>query len=215
MPPNHVGFIFDDGPNIHADTTARLLDVLGKYQIKAFFCLLGENVERFPELTKRIHDEGHIIINHGYSDKWARRMERDEFLDNLLKGEAAITAAIGAEIPHKIYQPHGGFYIREQEMIIKNAGYTMVPGTIRVYDAVNSGKYKQRITRQVIKKTIKHNGGILLLHDSRDSHKRMETKLKNKPDCAYNRSWIPDAVEEIIIVLTNKGYGFNISTLYY
>ena len=91
--PGIVIFTFDDGPNHHHNTTERLLDVLNKYQVKGVFCLLGINVEHNPEIVRRIYNEGHIIVNHGYSDKIAYFMNDDEFRENLLKGNSAITDA--------------------------------------------------------------------------------------------------------------------------
>ena len=39
IPVSTVVFTFDDGPNQHGQTTERLLDVLGKYQVKGVFCI--------------------------------------------------------------------------------------------------------------------------------------------------------------------------------
>jgi len=204
--PSHVYFSFDDGPDGYGDTTERLLEVLKKYQIRALFCLLGENVDAYPYLARKIYDEGHYIINHGYSDKWAIKMNVDEFKDNLIRGERAISAALGFDMSLKLYRPHGGFYNREQEKICIDQGYTIVPVTIRVYDAIKAGSKRREIIRQVIKKIEKQNGGIILLHDERDSYSRRETELERNPDGAFNRSWIPETVEEIITTLLEKGF---------
>ncbi|MCL1812408.1 MAG: polysaccharide deacetylase family protein [Treponema sp.] len=206
IPPSAVIFSFDDGPNAHGDTTARLLDVLKKYQIYALFSLLGENVEHNPELVRRINNEGHFIVNHGYSDKWASRMNDDEFRDNLARGEAAITAALGHELYPKLYRPHGGFYTTGQEQIFREAGYTLVASNIRAHDAVVDRTKQRKIVKQIITKATRQNGGIILLHDERDSHFRMEKELAKKPQGVFNRSWIPETVEEIIIALLGKGF---------
>ena len=206
VPGSTVIFSFDDGPNASFDSTARLLDVLKKYEINSLFVLLGENAEAYPELVRRIHNEGHYIVNHGYAGKWARGMGEGEFLNNLTRGEIAISSALGHELSPKLYRPHGGFYSSRHEKIYSEAGYTMVPGSVRVYDAVKSGKDQDKVIRRVIKKIEKENGGIVLLHDSRDSHFQMNKKLEKKPDSAFNRSWIPEATEGIIIALISKGY---------
>jgi len=206
IPLNAVYFSFDDGPNAHGGTTARLLDVLKKYQIKAVFCLLGENAERCPDLVKRIYNEGHYIANHGYSDKWASKMNKEEFRNNLIKGDAAISAALGHDVQPKLYRPQGGFYKPAHEKIIKDEGYILVPGSIRAYDAVLDGTKKSKVVEQVVKKTEEQGGGIILLHDARDSHFLMEAELAKNPDGVFNRSWIPDAVEEIITILLSKGF---------
>jgi peptidoglycan/xylan/chitin deacetylase (PgdA/CDA1 family) len=208
-----VIFSFDDGPNAQDDTTGRLLDVLKKYEIKAFFSLLGENAEAYPDLVRRIHDEGHYIVNHGYSEKWAYRMGNDEFHNNLLMGEAAISKALGSEFHKKLYRPHGGFYSERQKTICLEQGYTIVTSNVRVYDTVIKGEQKGKAVKQILKKIEKQNGGIILLHDGRDSHLQMERELKKKPHGVFNRSWLPEAVEETIISLLNMGYNLKDYTL--
>jgi len=207
--PSIVYLSFDDGPNDQGDTTSRLLDVLKKYQIKAMFCLLGENAEQYPDLVRRIYDEGHYIVNHGYSDKWASKMKPDEFRNNLVRGGTAISAALGFEMNPKLYRPHGGFYNSAQEKIIRDEGYIIVPSNIRVYDAVIDETKKSRVVKQVIEKTEKQGGGIILLHDARDSHVQTKARLAENPNGVFNRSWIPNAAEEIIIILLDRGFILN------
>ena len=209
IPPSVILFSFDDGPNAHGDTTARLLEVLKKYEIHAFFSLLGENIEQNPELVRRIQNEGHYIINHGYSDKWAIIMNNNEFRDNLARGEAAITATFGHDLHPKLYRPHGGFYKFNQKMILQEAGYTLIASNIRSYDAIFNRTKQAQVINRIVKKAVKQNGGIILLHDSRDSYFHMEKKLSKKPHGVFDRSWIPEAVEIIIITLQNKGFILN------
>jgi peptidoglycan/xylan/chitin deacetylase (PgdA/CDA1 family) len=209
LPPSTVVFTFDDGPNGHNDTTARLLDVLKKYEVRAMFSLLGENVEAFPDLTRRIYNEGHIIINHGYYDKLVSVMGYDQFKDNLLLCEIAISSAIGKELYPKLYRPHGGFFNSRQDEICIEEGYVIIPGNIRVYDAVISEKGKDRVIKRVIDKVLKNNGGIILLHDARDSHFKKAENLERNPHGVYNRSWIPEATEEIILALLARGFNLN------
>jgi peptidoglycan/xylan/chitin deacetylase (PgdA/CDA1 family) len=206
IPSPVVYFSFDDGPDAHGDTTARLLDVLQKYQIRALFFMLGENAEQYPALVKRIHDEGHYIANHGYSEKHAYKMSDDEFRENLLRGEAAISGALGFEMNPKLYRPHGGFYNSRQEKICIDEGYTIAPVTVRVYDAVVSAAEQKKIVNKTINLVQKRGGGLILLHDGRDSYTRRKTELARNPNGAFNRSWIPEAVEEIIIALLEKGF---------
>jgi len=157
-------------------------------------------------LVRRIYAEGHYIANHGYSDKWASGMKPDEFRQNLVKGEAAISAALGRDMNPKLYRPHGGFYTSAKEKIIRDEGYIIVPSTIRAYDAVVDGTKQRKVVKQVIKKIEKQGGGIVLLHDARDSHVLTEAQLAKNPNGVFNRSWIPEAVEEIIRALLDKGF---------
>jgi peptidoglycan/xylan/chitin deacetylase (PgdA/CDA1 family) len=214
IPVSIVYFSFDDGPNANGDTTARLLDVLKKYQVKAMFCLLGENAEQHPELVKRMYDEGHYIANHGYSEKWASGMKPDQFRDNLVRGGEAISAAIGKDMHPKLYRPHGGFYTVVQEKIIRKEGYKLLPSTIRVYDAVVDGTKQSKVVNQVISKVEKQGGGFILLHDARDSYAQTSAQLAKNPNGVFNRSWIPETVDKIIPILLDKGYILNNTDLW-
>jgi peptidoglycan/xylan/chitin deacetylase (PgdA/CDA1 family) len=206
IPDKIVVFSFDDGPNAHADTTVRLLEVLGKYEICALFALLGENVDFNPELAKRIHDEGHIIINHGYSDKWVVLMGTEEFTRNLIRGEQSINSALGKDLYPRLYRPQGGIYTLIQQKIWREMGYTLIPGTARAYDAIEKREERKKIIKKIVGLVAKQGGGIILLHDARDSHTRMEKYLVTEPEGEFDRSWIPGMVEEIIIILQKQGY---------
>src|SRR6476620_2719098 len=58
-PDKIVALTFDDGP--HPAYTARVLDVLDRYQIRATFFMMGRNVERYPAVARQVLDRGHEI----------------------------------------------------------------------------------------------------------------------------------------------------------
>jgi peptidoglycan/xylan/chitin deacetylase (PgdA/CDA1 family) len=209
LPDKYVVFTFDDGPNPQGDTTARLLDVLKKYRIQAMFALLGENVDHSPDLVRRIRDEGHYIINHGYYDTWAVTMDREFFLLNLEMGGQAISAALGESLNPRLYRPQGGFYKKYHEKIWRSQGYTLIPSTARPYDAVKDERNMDRIVYSLVEKIDAQDGGVVMLHDGRDSHYKIEAVLKKHPYGQYNRSWIPEAVEKLILNLQAKGYALS------
>ncbi|WP_442603966.1 polysaccharide deacetylase family protein [Paenibacillus sp. KN14-4R] len=62
-----VAFTFDDGPN--PQYTPRLLDLLKLHQVKATFFVLGSQAEQYPELIRRMDQEGHQIGIHNYRHK--------------------------------------------------------------------------------------------------------------------------------------------------
>jgi peptidoglycan/xylan/chitin deacetylase (PgdA/CDA1 family) len=209
LPDKLIVFTFDDGPNPQEDTTARLLDVLKKHQIQAMFALLGENAEYSPELVRRIRDEGHYIINHGYYDTWAVTMDSELFLLNLEMGEQAIIAALGEPLNPRLYRPQGGFYKKRHRKIWQSQGYTLIPSTARPYDAVKNEGNMNQIAHSIMHKIKKQDGGIIMLHDGRDSHYKIEAALKKNPRGQYNRSWIPEVVEKLILLLQEEGYALS------
>ncbi len=58
-----VYLTFDDGPS---ENTGKILDILKEYNVKATFFVTGNN-QKYDNLMKRAHDEGHAIGLHTYS----------------------------------------------------------------------------------------------------------------------------------------------------
>lgn len=60
-----IALTFDDGPDRR--WTGPILDTLAKYKAPATFFVIGNNVERYPRLMRRIVAEGHEFGNHTWS----------------------------------------------------------------------------------------------------------------------------------------------------
>ncbi len=60
-----VFLTFDGGST--ANVTAQILDILKKEDVRATIFLTGEYMQRYPELTRRIAEEGHVVGNHTFS----------------------------------------------------------------------------------------------------------------------------------------------------
>ncbi|MFN3351086.1 glycosyltransferase [Pseudorhodoplanes sp.] len=63
--PKTVSLTFDDGPD--PVYTPQILDILARHSAKATFYVVGINALAYPELLKRIYDEGHDLGNHSWS----------------------------------------------------------------------------------------------------------------------------------------------------
>ncbi|WP_218037977.1 polysaccharide deacetylase family protein [Streptomyces lycii] len=92
-----VAFTFDDGPD--PTHTPAMLDVLKKHGVKAVFCLWGDHVRQYPNLVKRIADEGHVLCNHSMSHSdmggWSAAQVRSDLeATNALIQQAAPGARI-------------------------------------------------------------------------------------------------------------------------
>ena len=61
---HQVAITFDDGPD--PQWTPKILDILKAANVKAAFFLVGVNAEHYPNLVRRIVNEGHEIGNHTY-----------------------------------------------------------------------------------------------------------------------------------------------------
>lgn len=59
-----VALTYDDGPS---PLTMRILDALAAGDAGASFFMLGEQVEEFPDIARRVVNEGHLALNHSWS----------------------------------------------------------------------------------------------------------------------------------------------------
>lgn len=59
-----VALTFDDGPT---DNTNQILQLFEESNTKTTFFLIGADIEKFPEETRRIAEYGHQFGNHTYS----------------------------------------------------------------------------------------------------------------------------------------------------
>jgi len=62
---SEIALTFDDGPD--PTFTPPLLDLLAAHRVRGTFFVVGERVERHPELARRIVAEGHELGNHSYT----------------------------------------------------------------------------------------------------------------------------------------------------
>lgn len=58
---------FDDGPN--PLYTGRLLNILQQYEVKAIFFVVAKKAQQYPDLIRRMKNEGHIIGIHHYTHR--------------------------------------------------------------------------------------------------------------------------------------------------
>ena len=100
-----VYLTFDDGPD--DKITPQILDILKQEEVKATFFVLGVNVETYPEVLKRIFEEGHAIGNHSYNHVYGELYKSPwDFAQQMIKTDEIIQAYIGVR-PLIIRAPGG------------------------------------------------------------------------------------------------------------
>lgn len=149
-----VALTFDDGPN--EEYTPKLLDGLKKRNVRATFFLLGKQVEQYPELAKRISDEGHLIGCHAYEHKDLSRLSLDEACRQITDTNDLLYEVTGHR-PMFMRPPYGSC----QEQLPEKTEMIEVLWDIDTVD------WSLRNTDQVVKNTLKkvEDGSIILMHD--------------------------------------------------
>lgn len=153
-----VALTFDDGPN--PVFTPKVLDILNENNVKATFFVTGINVERYPDIAKRILAEGHSLGNHSYSHvKWSQQ-SFGEHKDEILKTQKIIFEAFGVRA--SVFRPPQGHLTVQQLFFCFTHSIRVI---LWSYDTMDY-KYKgDAFLKDRIAKTQFTNGDILLLHD--------------------------------------------------
>lgn len=153
-----IALTFDDGPT---EYTAAVLDLLKEFNRKATFFLIGRQVEKYPELAKRIIAEGHTIGNHTYSHRKttgflnAREMEAE-----IRECDRAIQAVTSRKV--KFYRPPFGVTNPSVKKAVQETGHTVMGWSIRSLDTVI--REEENILNRILRRL--EPGKVILLHDT-------------------------------------------------
>lgn len=153
-----VCLTFDDGPD--PETTPYLLDLLAEQKIRATFFCIGKRVRAYPELVKRMDDEGHLVENHTFHHHWWTNFLLKKGLKREIeKTQEAIQEIIG-RAPRYFRSPMGLTNPHWKGALIE-AGLTLVGWDIRTFDR------KVDSPRPLVERVLKRvsPGSILVLHD--------------------------------------------------
>lgn len=158
-----VYLTFDDGPI--PEVTPRVLDILEKYNIRATFFMVGDNVRRNPMLLQRIRNAGHGVGHHTMNHLQGIRTSTRTYLRNALKA-AHLTGS------HLFRPPHG--FIRRSQARALSRRFTIVMHSIVTRD-YNSALTPLRVFENVRRHC--HPGAIIVFHDSLRAWPRLQTAL--------------------------------------
>ena len=146
-----------------ADKTIQILDILDQYQVKTTFFLVGNWVDRYPEMLQEIHSRGHEIGNHSDTHAHMNKLTEDGIRNELKTMSEKVEKLIG--IKPVLFRPPYGEYNDKVISVSRAEGYEAVQWSIDSLD------WKDRGTQDIIKQCTQRvaNGDIVLFHnDSND-----------------------------------------------
>ena len=159
--------------------TAKILDALKKHNAPAAFFLVGNYLEKNPDLVRRMVSEGHIVGNHTmHHPDMSKISERATFEKELLDLEALFTEITGQKMS-KYYRPPQGTYSESNLKMAKELGYKTVFWSLAYVDWNND---KQPTAEQAYAKLLPriHDGAIVLLHSTSQTNAQILDDLLTK-----------------------------------
>ncbi len=152
-----IALTFDAGPSEHS---ARLLDILKEKQVPATFFLLGKrHIEKYPELVKRMADEGHEVASHTWDHKILTRIPPEQIREELERPNDAIERLTGHK-PTLMRPPQG----RTNDTVHR---ISRELGLAEVLWSVTAKDYRTNDSALIEKRVLQQSSrdGIILLHD--------------------------------------------------
>jgi peptidoglycan/xylan/chitin deacetylase (PgdA/CDA1 family) len=184
LPPEKkvIALTFDDGP--WPNTTAKVLDILKKNRIKSTFFVVGQNVKNYPDLTKQIVADGHIIANHTWHH-WYHQMNAQAAAYEVANTTDIIYQTTGVRT--SLFRPPGGIMNNGVAAYAKNNKYAVIMWSADSMDY--SRPAVPRLMNNIFREA--KPGGIVLMHDG-----------------GGDRSHTVKALPEIISRFRKQGYEF-------
>lgn len=153
-----VALTFDDGPS--PVWTPKILDELKGGGVKATFFMIGEHVEKYPAIARRVAEEGHEIGNHTTDHHVLIYYKMDE-LEKEIKNNEKIIKKITGQTTRYFRPPKAWLTAKEKQKIVE-IGYKTVLWNLNSKDWVT---FDDKYTVRYILNNVKP-GDIILFHDS-------------------------------------------------
>lgn len=158
-----VYLTFDDGPI--PDITPWVLDLLDKYDIKATFFCVGDNVRKHPDVYQMVLDRGHRVGNHTFNHIQGIRKLSKRYLE--------YTKLASDYIESDLFRPPHG-HMRVSQYFTLRKLYKII-----MWDVVTRD-YSWRMTPEDVLNNVKkytRDGSIIVFHDSLKAEKNMKYAL--------------------------------------
>ncbi|PYC72682.1 polysaccharide deacetylase [Micromonospora arborensis] len=157
---SRLALTFDDGPD--PQYTPQVLALLREFDVRATFCVVGENAQNHPDLIQAIVNDGHTLCNHSWQhDVGLGARSADAIRSDLLRTNEAIRAAV-PDAPIVWYRQPGGAWTYPVVSVASQLGMTPLHWSVDPsdWDLPGAGKITATVVTQA------EPGSVVLLHDA-------------------------------------------------
>ena len=165
-----VYLTFDDGPT--PKITDFVLSELNKFNAKATFFCIGENIRKHPELFQNILNQGHQIGNHTFNHLNGWQNNDQIYLENAVQCENEISNLSASQ--NKLFRPPYGKIKTSQANLLIKKGYKIIMWDVLSAD-FDISVSKEKCLENVVKNV--ESGSIIVFHDSVKAFPNMEFAL--------------------------------------
>jgi peptidoglycan/xylan/chitin deacetylase (PgdA/CDA1 family) len=182
-----VALTFDDGPDAHY--TPKILDILKKKGVPATFFVVGRQIQAYPNVLKRMVDEGHAIANHTWTHPKLSQVTTSKMVQEIQSTQHEMQRVVGRK--PDLFRPPYGLITRSDAMVLNDMGFRIIMWSVDTLDwsGASAEFILERVHRDI------SPGGIVLQHN-------IQTNVPGMLDGTV------EALPQIIDELHEKGYRF-------
>lgn len=169
---NKIYLTFDDGTT--PETTNWILSELKKYNAKATFFCIGDNVKKYPAVFEKVIDDGHSIGNHSFNHLNGWKTKTNNYVSNVEACLAEFEKFKNYTNQPKIFRPPYGKITPLQSKYLRRLGYKIILWDIISYDFDKSTS-KEKCLQNVIQNS--RSGSIIVFHDSQKAFENLKYVL--------------------------------------
>ncbi len=184
---NKVYLTFDDGPT--PEITEWTLDQLKKHNVKATFFCIGKNIEKHPDIFKKVIEDGHSIGNHTFNHLKGWKTSTEEYIENTQHCQSEICSLHSAFC--NLFRPPYGKIKPSQSKALRKLGYKIVMWDVLSED-FNQNISPEKCLENVLKNV--QSGSIILFHDSVKAFPNLEYTLPKTLEFLKEKGFVCDVI---------------------
>jgi len=164
-----------------ADDMPKILDILKANDVKATFFVLGEWAEKFPEVIKRMAEEGHDVANHSDTHPHIASFSYEDIKKEISEANTKIENLTGKK--NDLFRAPYGEYNDNVINAARELGFYTIQWDVDSLDWKNLGK--ENILNRVLNKT--KSGSIILMHNgTEDTANVLDEMIKKLKEKGFN-----------------------------
>lgn len=166
---NKVFLTFDDGPT--PEITQWTLEQLNRFDAKATFFCIGDNIEKHPEIFQKAIREGHAVGNHTFNHLKGWKTENERYFENVKSCDVSIRNQNTAT---QLFRPPYGKIKPSQSKVLRKFGYKIIMWDVISFD-FDTSISKEECLENVLKNI--QSGSIIVFHDSVKAEQNLKYTL--------------------------------------
>lgn len=184
---------FDDGPT--PEITEWVLEELEKHHAKATFFCIGNNIEKHPNIFKKIIQDGHSVGNHTFNHLNGWKTSTEKYLKNSGQWSEISNQSSDFKLPSSnspLFRPPYGKIKFSQSKRLRQLGYKII-----MWDVL-SADFDSKISPEKCLDNVLKNvnpGSVIVFHDSVKSHVNLKYTLPKALKYWKGKGYVCEAIK--------------------